>query len=473
MNDVFKKNPLPGPGSARVETDTLSDALMEEWYETESEEHFAPRRKSSWRSVWIVFFLFLAIAVFGAGVVYWIIEGKALPIGSPYAESEEALEVSLESSETELDSGDTVYLTLMYTNAGKSHLTDVSAAIIYPDNFIFLESEPSLPENFDKNYWRLPAIPGNGSGKIDITGQLLGVKGEVKKFEASLMYKPTNFNSTFKASAAREVLIQRSVLAVEITGPDNLLPGQDVRYAVSILNIAAEPLNDVRVRLTYPEEFALTEQLQDTVEKVWRVNVLQPGEKKELIISGKIPGESGDLKEFKAEAGVERAGAFVLQNQAALVASVIEPLIEVKATLGDAPALHFGEPLTASILISNSSTLTLDRGTLEVIVSDTEDLIAWDTFKTDSSYRYEIVSGNSDGANGSRILRFTEFGILAPGDEFYITFTVSLIDVPTTRKTNDFYIELTADLRAESGEVTAPLEVNGETVRADVLRVGD
>lgn len=474
MNGVFQKNPLPGPDPIRVGRETLSDELMEEWYEMESEGNFAPRSKNSWRPVWVVFFIFLIIVGFGVGAMYWIIQGKNLPIVSPVPRGRETLEISLEASSSEVDSGDTIRLIVTYVNTGKSHLTDVSATMVYPDNFIFIESAPISPENFDKNYWKIPAIPENGSGKLEIAGQLLGVQGEVKKFEAGLMYKPTNFNSTFKASAAKEFTIQRSVLAVELLGPDNLLPNQDVRYTISILNIAASSLENVRVRLTYPEEFALKEPLSDTVENVWRVLILKPGEKKELVISGKMLGKSGDLKEFKAEAGIEQGGEFVLQNQAVRVASVIEPVIEVQAIVETTgvSSPRFGESLEARIRIANMSTLTLEPVKIEVSVFDPENVIEWDTLVVEPIYQYEVISATTNFFEGNHIVRFTRLPTLLPASEFEIPFTFSFIDVPLDIETDEFYIEFAPRFRAESSGITAPLEVAGETVRVDIVKLG-
>ncbi|OGY73996.1 MAG: hypothetical protein A3H07_01550 [Candidatus Jacksonbacteria bacterium RIFCSPLOWO2_12_FULL_44_15b] len=479
MRDVFRKNPLPGPDANQQGRDTATEALMEEWYKNEQEENFAsvkgmfrPRRTGSWRAVWIALFIFFIIVGFGVFAVYWIIEGRTIPLQDPAGAESEILEVAFSSPEY-ADSGDTVSLTLTYTNTGKSHLTDVVAAVIYPDNFIFLESAPIAPENFDKNYWRIPSIPPNVSGKLEITGQLLGVQDEVKQFDAVVMYKAANFHSTFRASALQKIIIRQSVLAVEIFGPENLISNQEVRYVISVLNIAGTALKNVRVRLVYPEELALSSPLPDTVEKVWRTSELLPGEKKEIAIAGVLPGKSGDLKEFKAQAGIERDGKFVLQNQAALVASVIEPIIEIEANFGSSSTVHFGEPFETSIHIGNASTLILDRGILEVTISDPENVIIWDTFKTDPLYRYEVVSEKNDGVKGSRIARFSEIGIIAPADEIYITFSVSLIDVPYDLETNDFYIELTPHFQAGSEGVTALLEVTGTRVRADVVNVGN
>lgn len=472
--NVFRKNPLPGPSAGRGARKTATDALMKEWYGDEREENFAPRRAGSWRAVWVALFVFFIIVGFGVAALYFIIEGKTLPIGASLETREETLDVSFDAPEY-ADSGDTIHLTITYTNTGKSHLTDVGVTAVYPDNFIFLESAPIAPENFDRNYWRIPSVPPNGSGKLEITGQVLGVQDEIKKFDTVVMYKTAQYHSTFKASAETEIVIRQSVLAVDIAGPENLLPNQEARYMISVLNIAGAALSNVRVRLSYPEELALSEPIPDTVERTWRIAELLPGAKKEIAVRGKIPGKSGDLKEFKAEAGIERDGAFVLQNQAALVASVIEPTIKVQAILGTAGAasLHFGESLEERIRISNASTLTLDRGTLEVTIFDPESVMIWDTFTTVPLYRYEVVSEQSDGVKGSRIARFTELGVLAPADEIEIPFTVSLVDVPYDPETNDFYIELTPHFRAESSGITVPLEIAGETVRVDVVKVGN
>ena len=223
------------------------------------------------------------------------------------------------------DSGDKIDIVITYKNLNRARLTDLNLNVFFPEDFIYLSSSPILPYNADKNYWRLPSLEGDGSGKLIITGQIVGSKGEEKDVEAVFFYKPTNFHSTFKEVVKNSFIIEQSVLDVRITGDDTFLQEQEVGLKVFIKNTGAAPIANIEARLTFPSDVSIISTSFPLSDGIWKINELKGGEESVLEVRGNILAQAPQLEEFKAEVGVVNGSVFLMQNRAIMVASVLNP----------------------------------------------------------------------------------------------------------------------------------------------------
>ncbi|MFH1713510.1 MAG: hypothetical protein ABH896_05015 [Candidatus Jacksonbacteria bacterium] len=455
MRNFFKKIKIPGPNSESEKRGLEADQLMSQWYRTGKQEDMRLlNKRGDWRSILIVFIVFVLISALGIVSIYWIIQGNAIPLQTDSAVINEPLLMKAEVP-NQVNSGDIVTLVITYQNIGKARLTGLSLNVLYPDNFIFLESSPEQPQNSDQNYWKLPVLEPNNSRKIEIKGQILGYSEEIKKIEAKMFYKPTNFHSTFQEEADAEFAINKSVLNIILEAPDNLLPEQKVECRVSVKNTSENILDKVKIKLTLPEDLNVSETSAVVADRVWLIDKLQAGEERELKIIGNLKARAGELKEFRAEAGIEENGQFILQNQAVFVAGVVDPKVEIEVKpLSEA---KFGKVLQAQAVINNFSILILEDGVLELKVSDRQDLLLWDSLLVLDDYKYEVIAESS--------IRFTGLKALEPADEMVINFSFGLIGVPYDQGAGEFFIEITPAFSAVSQDLTVPAEVEGDGVK--------
>jgi len=455
MRNFFKKTKIPGPNSESEKRGLEADQLMSQWYRTGKQEDMRLlNKRGDWRSILIVFIVFVLISALGIVSIYWIIQGNAIPLQTDSAVINEPLLMKAEVP-NQVNSGDIVTLVITYQNIGKARLTGLSLNVLYPDNFIFLESSPEQPQNSDQNYWKLPVLEPNNSRKIEIKGQILGYSEEIKKIEAKMFYKPTNFHSTFQEEADAEFAINKSVLNIILEAPDNLLPEQKVECRVSVKNTSENILDKVKIKLTLPEDLNVSETSAVVADRVWLIDKLQAGEERELKIIGNLKARAGELKEFRAEAGIEENGQFILQNQAVFVAGVVDPKVEIEVKpLSEA---KFGKVLQAQAVINNFSILILEDGVLELKVSDRQDLLLWDSLLVLDDYKYEVIAESS--------IRFTGLKALEPADEMVINFSFGLIGVPYDQGAGEFFIEITPAFSAVSQDLTVPAEVEGDGVK--------
>ncbi|MEK9166075.1 MAG: hypothetical protein AAB525_04445 [Patescibacteria group bacterium] len=457
MRIFFKKTKIPGPDSESEKRGLEADQLMSQWYQTGNREDMhLLKKRGNWRSILILFIVFALISALGLASIYWIIQGSAIPLQSDPTVINEPLLMKAEAP-NQVDSGDTVTLVITYQNIGKARLIDLYLTVLYPDNFIFLDSSPEHPQNSDQNYWKLPALEPNNSRKLEIKGQILGYSEEIKKIEAKMFYKPTNFHSTFQEEAEAEFDINKSVLDISLEAPDNLLPEQKAECRILVKNTSENILDKVKIKLTLPPDLNISETSAVVTDGVWLIDKLQAGEERELKITGNLQARAGELKEFRAEAGIEENGQFILQNQAVFVAGVVDPKVEIEVK--SASEAKFGEVLRAQVVINNFSILILENGVLELKVNDSQDLLLWDSLLVLDDYKYEVI------AESEKKIRFIGLKALEPAQELVINFSFDLIEVPYNQEIEEFAVEAEPLFSAVSQDLTVPVEVKGERVK--------
>lgn len=437
--------------------------MMQEWYAGRAEELSYLKRRKGWKSFLFMLSFFLFAVAAGAATIYWVIEGKPLPFNRAIDTNtaSDPLLVSVASPRT-VNSGSSIDIVVTYQNTSKVRLIDLQMQMFFPANFLFVRSTPAEPYNTQKNYWRLPALEPRESSKVVITGQVVGASLEKKSVEAVVLYKPTNFHSTFKKTASTEFAISKSVLDLAIVGPDTLLPTQEISYTIEVKNTADIALENIVVRLSFSEHIQITSSLPKVEEGVWFVQRLEPGETSKLTISGELKARGGDLITIKAEAGIREEGEIVLQNYRAVLAPVISPDVSLVIERVDSGVpLRFGTALQAEARINNLSSLDLENPTLELVISDRQDVLEEKSFTVGAPYTREIIDEKKDSLGEKMAVRVSNLSPIGSGEEASIPFTVEIIDVPYDIGALEYIVEVTPRLKAESPDVSVPIEIVG------------
>jgi hypothetical protein len=478
MKNPFKKIKIPGPESESEKRSQEVDQLMSDWYCLGNKSDLTRLdRLGNWRIVLIGFIAFILVSAFGLVSIYWMIEGKTVPLQTEPQATPDSLLLDIRAP-AKIDSGDTVVLIITYQNISKVRLTDLNLNVFYPDNFVFLESSDQEPQNSDQNFWRLPSLEPQSSRKLKIKGQILGASQEIKQVRAILMYKPTNFHSTFKREARAEFRINKSVLAVSLDAPDNLLPDQEVELKVLVQNTSENSLEDIRVRLSLPEKLAVKSMSEQLAENVWFIDQIAPDQRRILEIKGSLTAQPGELAEFRAEVGLDQEGRFVLQNQDVIVAGVIEPEVDLSVELvpdsdlaiqdDQVIGLRFGQSMAVRAIINNLSTLMLEDGILDLKIDDNQNVLVWDSLRVLEDYTYEVVSKASGMAKNEKIVRLQGFGAIPPVQEIIINFSFDLIEVPYDIGASEFAVKILPSFRAASPDLSVPIEAVGKAAEFDI-----
>lgn len=459
---IFRKKILPGPDSVEEKREQEVESMMTEWYEEEgSTTTLDIKEHSVLRFLISGFFILIVIVVLACGGLYWLVLGKPGPASPDQAETDHSLMLTIDGP-AEINSGEELTLTINLQNTSRVRLTDLNLNLLYPDNFIFKSSLPEAPFNVKNNTWRLGALEPETSRKLQLSGQILGKTAARKDFEAVVVYQPINFHSNFKQVSSYSVTIKQSLLDVVLDIPDTLLPEQPLEFKVLVTNTADSALTAVRIGLEYPAAMSLTSSSIPLSDNGDAIINLAAKESREILLIGAFKGRPSEIVEFRAEVGLMSDGQFMLQNQAVKVAGVINPEVMWQLqSLAGQTKFHFGETLEVELALTNLSTIVFDSGTLDLAVSDPEDLLLWDDLAVLPLTNTTIIPATG---TVSPILRLSNLPALGPGSEFKVQLSWGLISVPLDISAIDYSVSFTPKLVAESSDLSVPVNLAGEPV---------
>ena len=136
------------------------------------------------------------------------------------------LSVSLAfEAKKEVAAGEEFYYNLSYKNEDKVSINNLEIKVKYPDNFIFIASDPEPDKNNDS--WRIAGLNARRSDVIQIKGKLVGPAGSGHIILADLTYTPENFSSEFRKSASYETKINDLGLDFSFINSSSALVNED------------------------------------------------------------------------------------------------------------------------------------------------------------------------------------------------------------------------------------------------------
>ncbi|MFC1598352.1 CARDB domain-containing protein [Patescibacteria group bacterium] len=287
------------------------------------------------------------------------------------------------SIEDKVASGDVVTIEVEYENKKNVALSTGTIEVIYPDGFYFQSASPEASAESNRLFEIKNVQPGAG-GKIRITGQLVGVKGEDKEITALMTYQPKNFSHDFQETAEATVHITSSIVELNVDVPSQVQSGQEMTYKVEFTNTAKLPLQNVKILMGYPEGFTYSSSSLEPhgINTEWRIESLEPNETQTLSIDGTIEGESGDTKEFNFQLGlIELDNTFNVQMEQTSLVVIVNPEIDLSIEASD--LVRPGDEVPVKVTVKNTS---------EAELSDVKVKLEMDgeLFK-DSEYKFDTI----------------------------------------------------------------------------------
>jgi uncharacterized repeat protein (TIGR01451 family) len=240
-----------------------------------------------------VFFGGLLVLIIFGGIFYYY--GRSLFLGDQIFGGDN-VELEIEGL-GEVAAGEEITYIIKYQNLAKVDLSNVVLDVNYPSGFIYKKAKP-LPTGTNNDSWDLGYMRSGRSGKIEITGSLIGTNEQVEKLSAELKYNLGSNKSGGSQKAEIETKIASSILDLEISGPTQLI-GEEMEYIIKYTNKSNTTIEDIKIMVAYPEGFTFTSSKpspqEDSEDSVWLVNQLVGEESKELIIKGRFPAFASTL----------------------------------------------------------------------------------------------------------------------------------------------------------------------------------
>ncbi len=362
---------------------------------------------------------------------------------------------------TQIASGQMEAYEITYKNNNWVRAKDAVVRVTYPENF-----KPEPDKNFKitsptSGEYSVGSVRALSSGKIIFRGKAYSPKGALIYLKADFVYQPFSYVGKFNVNAQLGVNVAPAPLKLEIQGPQSVVSGNSVDYAVKYQNNGSEVMDALQVRLAYSEGFnfvyASTEpsSSNDNVD-VWEIGSLKPGESGMITVKGRLVGTGGMTRMAKASIGVLSGADFMSYNDETQNAEIVESplfLSQIVNGVENKPDVSAGDHLQFKIKYKN----TTDIGLRQVIVTEKLDSPVLD-------YTTLSMKGGSFDAAKSTITwkaaDIPEFLTLGPGQSGEIDFAIDVKrNIPLDGKVKKNFV-IVSLARIDSPDVPTPIASN-------------
>jgi len=339
-------------------------------------------------------------------------------------------------------------------------ITNVELSVETPDGWAFSVSDPAASDA-NNTLWGLGQIPAHGSRTVSVTGAITGEVGSVVTFNASVTYRPTNFNYDFTARASGSVSIASSIVTLDLKGPSQASPGSTIRYVLTYTNTSSDTLNDLRLVATYPDGFTIktTDPNPRDGNNLWAVNELKSGEKGTITIDGSFKGNVGDAQQLTFDAELKQGTAFERQVETTavvqLIASTLTLQTTVNTSLGPVVAANPGDQLSFDIAYTNASDLEITDATVSVTFAGG----AFDAVTFADDYGTVL----KDGKASWDVKKVPDLASIDPGMSGTVRFTLKVPAAPSAAK-NETGPQLTAKATIAASGGDSAIKADAETL---------
>ena len=234
--------------------------------------------------------------------------------------SKDILKLEILGSDT-TEVGQKMDYVLKYKNNGKISLTNIKLTFEFPKNSLIKDNKIRIEQKLDDIY------PGEEK-TITFSGRVLGQENELKKAKAWLEFQPKNLKAKYQVSTTQTTVIKFSPLTFELDLPSKIETEKDFSFSLNYFSNIDYPLSQLRVKIDYPSGFEFSDSSPKALENnEWQVPILNKAEGGRIRIFGKINGDIGEQKVFKASFGMWTEGNFVMLKEATKGAEIIKPTI--------------------------------------------------------------------------------------------------------------------------------------------------
>jgi len=216
---------------------------------------------------------------------------------------------------TEVILGQEVEYIVKYKNNGNFRLESPELVFQPPENSI-KDEKIFERQILGKDQLGEAIYPGEEKS-ISFKMQLLGKEGEAKLTNASLSYQPKNLKARYTSATSFTTTIKSVPITFEFDLPSKVEVNKDFVFRINYFSNLDFLLTDLRTQIEYPFGFEFIESTPKSLEKAeWVIPVLNKSQGGRIEIKGKLGGEIGEAKIFKAKLGIWKEGEFILLKEA-------------------------------------------------------------------------------------------------------------------------------------------------------------
>lgn len=397
----------------------------------------------------ITLFSIIAVSVLGIG----------LAIGFFYQLNQQRFSdkrVKLEITGTnQVRAGEEITYTLTYTNDNLVALKNSKITVEVPNALIDYSLDILGQTKSEIREYDLPELAPQSKGEIKIKGRLIGELGSIHTMKATLNYMPTILTSSFDSKTEFATTISDSPVIIDIQAPLESVSGEVVNYNITVNNKGNNDLNNLELKLEYPEGFAFVSSsivATGNSKNIFNIPKLKSKGTYSITVLGNLGGGQKDIKVIKAQVGESRQGAFTLYAGSQRATTLGSPYVDIVQTVNP-NIVSAGDNLKYTISFRNNTQVRIGEGSLRVqLDSKLLDLTRLDTRGADFD-----PSTNTIIWRANTVPQLKTF---APNEQGEISFSVPVKRIIPIENFQDVNYIIKTNATFESDEVPTTLGVN-------------
>lgn len=239
---------------------------------------------------------------------------------------------------TERDLLEEIEYIVKYKNNGNTRLEDPELVFEFPKYTIFGNEE--VQRIIKKSEDLGGAIYPGEERTITFKARLLGKEGEAKTAKATLNYRPKSLKARYESSTTFTTLLKKVPLTFEFDLPSKIDSGKDLKIRLNYFSNADYPLSGLGTVVEYPSGFEFVKSTPASLDKTeWDIGLLNKAEGGRIEITGKLRGEVGEEKVFRAKLGTWYDGEFVLLKEAVRGINIVKPTLYITQHINNNPEI--------------------------------------------------------------------------------------------------------------------------------------
>jgi hypothetical protein len=168
--------------------------------------------------------------------------------------------------------------------------------------------------------------------------QLLGKEGEAKITKVNFSYQPRNLKARYQSETSFTTILKSSQITFDFDLSPRIPAGQDFTFKINYFSNLEFPISDLRSQIEYPSGFTFISANPKSLDNnEWIIPVLNKSQGGRIEIKGKISGEIGEAKIFKARLGMLKDGKFILLKEISKGIEIMKPLIYLRQEINGNP----------------------------------------------------------------------------------------------------------------------------------------
>ena len=287
--------------------------------------------------------------------------------------------------------GEELVYKIRYNNPSGVVLENLEIKIVYPDDFIFLDSYPVMDK--DNSVWKVARLMPGTDEVLEIKGRVIGEKNRKEILLVSMTWSPENIEAEFRREQAIETKVRDIGVNFEPNAPISVMAGQITRIPIKVVEQENNYVKSLNLRIGLNENIEIlgvgTERVEGDTELVKKISdnlwqLVGVGEGlREFFVEFKVIDKL--RKEESIEIGYEindneEDYEFLSED---LIFNVVKNDFNLSLIMNGATGeqgVNFGDTLNYSLIYSNQGEIDVHEVVLMTVLDG--DIIDWSTYSS-------------------------------------------------------------------------------------------